>query len=68
MSIMPHFIFTQFGGALIGRYYMRKRFGEENWKKWPPVLYAGFACGMGLVSMLSIAFALISQSITLLPF
>ncbi len=68
LSIMPHFIFPEFAGALIGRYYMRKRFGEENWKRWPPVLYAGFACGMGLVSMLSIAFALVSQSISQLPF
>jgi len=68
LSIMPHFIFPEFAGALIGRYYMRKRFGEDNWKKWPPVLYAGFACGMGLVSMLSIAFALVSQSISQLPF
>ncbi len=68
LSLMPHFVFPEFAGALIGRYYMRKRFGEENWRRWPPVLYAGFACGMGLVSMLSIAFALVSQSITLLPF
>lgn len=68
LSMMPHFIVPEFAGALIGRYYLRKRFGEENWKRWPPVLYAGFSCGMGLVSMLSIAFALVSQSITLLPF
>jgi hypothetical protein len=68
LSTMPHYIFPEMFGALIGRYYMRKRFGEENWKLWPPVLYAGLACGMGLVSMLSIAFALVSQSITLLPF
>ncbi len=68
LSMMPHFIIPEFMGALIGRYYMQKRFGAENWKKWPPVLYAGFACGMGLVSMLAIAFALVSQSVTLLPF
>ncbi|MFO7946914.1 MAG: peptide transporter [Armatimonadota bacterium] len=65
---MPHFIFPELLGALVGRYYMRKRFGEQNWRDWPPVLYAGFSCGMGLVSMLSIAFALVSQSITLLPY
>ncbi|MFO7946913.1 MAG: peptide transporter [Armatimonadota bacterium] len=65
---MPHFIFPELIGAMVGRYYMKKRFGEQNWRDWPPVLYAGFSCGMGLVSMLSIAFALISQSITLLPY
>ena len=68
LGMLPHFIFPQFFGALIGRYYMRRRFGEENWRRWPPVLYAGFACGMGLVAMLAIAIALISQSITQMPF
>jgi len=68
LGIMPHFIVPEFMGALIGRYYMRKRFGEENWKQWPPVLYAGFSCGMGLIAMLAIAISLVSQSITQMPF
>jgi hypothetical protein len=32
------------------------------------VLYAGFTCGMGLVGMLAIAFTLVSQSISQMPF
>jgi hypothetical protein len=68
LGMLPHFIVPQFVGALLGRYYMRRRFGEENWRRWPPVLYAGFACGMGLVAMLSIAISLVSQSITQMPF
>jgi len=47
---------------------LQKRFGEENWRRWPPVLYAGFSCGMGLVAMLAIAISLVSQSITQMPF
>jgi hypothetical protein len=68
LGMLPHFIVPQFAGALLGRYYMRHRFGEENWRRWPPVLYAGFSCGMGLVAMLSIAISLVSQSITQMPF
>jgi hypothetical protein len=68
MGQIPHYLTLQFIGALIGRLYCRKRFGEENWKVWPPVLYAGFACGTGLVAMLAIAIVLIQQSITQMPF
>ncbi len=68
MGQIPHYLTLQFIGALIGRYYMRKRFGEENWRIWPPVLYAGFACGTGLIAMLAIAIVLIKQSVTQMPF
>jgi hypothetical protein len=68
MGTMPHFLTLQFIGALIGRFYFLKRFGRENWRVWPPVLYAGFACGTGLVSMLAIAIVLIQQSVTQMPF
>jgi len=68
LGMMPHFIVPEFIGALVGRYYLQKRFGEENWRRWPPVLYAGFSCGMGLVAMLAIAISLVSQSITQMPF
>ena len=68
LGMMPHCIVPDFIGALVGRYYLQKRFGEENWRRWPPVLYAGFSCGMGLVAMLAIAISLVSQSITQMPF
>lgn len=68
LGMLPHFIVLQLIGALIGRYYMRERFGEENWRRWPPVLYAGFSCGTGLIAMLAIAVVLVKQSITQMPF
>jgi len=68
VGMLPHFVILQFIGALIGRYYLLKRFGEENWRRWPPVLYAGFTCGMGLIAMLAIAIVLVKQSITQMPF
>lgn len=68
VGMLPHFIVLEFAGALVGRYYLRPRFGEENWRRWPPVLYAGFTCGMGLIAMLAIAIVLVMQSITQMPF
>jgi hypothetical protein len=63
MSTIP-----QFAGALLGRYYFRKRFGEVKWKQYAPVLAAGFGCGMGLSAMTGTAFALITKSVNFLPF
>lgn len=65
---IPHYTILEFAGAVIGRYYLAKRFGEANWRKWPPVLLAGVSCGMGLVGMLAIAIALLKSSITQMPF
>ncbi len=68
LGMIPHFIIPQFAGALLSHLYLQHRFGPDNWRRWTPVLYAGFACGMGLIGMLAIAFSLVSQSISQLPF
>lgn len=57
-----------FGGALLGRFYFRKRFGEVRWAQYAPVLAAGFGCGTGLTAMTGIALALITKSVNYLPF
>jgi len=64
----PHDVIPTFIGAWLGRKYFAKRFGLENWRMYTPVLLAGFACGTGLVSMASIALALIAKSVNYLPF
>jgi len=68
MGQIPHFLLPEIVGAVLGRYYFAKRFGEQEWRRYTPVLAAGFACGMGLIAMVSIAAALIFQSISQLPF
>jgi hypothetical protein len=68
IGALPHSTIPQFAGALLGRYYFSKRFGAENWRKYTPVLLAGFSCGMGLMGMSSIALALISKSVSYLPY
>jgi hypothetical protein len=50
-------------GALLGRYYMMKRFGVSRWQLYTPVLMAGFSCGMGLIGMLAIALGIIFKAV-----
>lgn len=55
-------------GAIIGRFYMIKRFGLKRWFMFNPVLAAGFACGVGLIGMGTVAVALVSKAVIVKPF
>ena len=55
-------------GALLGRYYFRRKFGEIKWKRYLPVVAAGFSCGMGLAGMTAVAISMIAQCTRKLPF
>lgn len=57
-----------FIGALLGRYYFARRFGEHRWRAYTPVLAAGYGCGFGLVSMICIALTLIAKSVSYMPY
>jgi hypothetical protein len=63
----PAAVFPEFIGAMLGRYYFQRKFGD-NWRKYAPVLLAGFSCGMGLIGMAAIGFKLLSSSISSLIF
>jgi hypothetical protein len=65
---LPAYAIPQMIGALLGRYYFEKRYGKENWKSYTPVLVAGYYCGMGLIGMAAVALALLSKSVSRLPF
>ncbi|MCD6407724.1 peptide transporter [bacterium] len=60
---LPHFAFPMFVGALLGRFYFSKKIGKDTWKRYTPIILAGYACGMGLIGMISIAVALIAKTI-----
>lgn len=60
-------LIAQLCGALLGRYYLRRKFGDM-WLKYAPVILAGFSCGMGLVAMLSVAFTILTKMISPLIF
>ena len=54
-------------GAMLGRYYFRRKFGDM-WLKFAPVLLAGFSCGMGLMAMLAVSFTIIKKMVNPLIF
>ena len=56
------------GGSYRGRFYMIKRFGMKRWYMFNPVLAAGFACGVGLIGMGTVAIALVSKAVIVKPF
>lgn len=58
---------TQFIGALLGRYYFERRYGE-NWKKYISVLTAGFFCGAGLIGMFCVGIVFLVGAVSNLPF
>jgi hypothetical protein len=55
-------------GALLGKYWLAPRYGEERWYRWVPVLCAGFACGMGLISMLAVGITIVQGTVVTKPF
>jgi len=68
LGTLPHFILPEIIGALAAKFYFHKRFGSKQWRLYATVLMAGFACGMGLVGMFAVSIAMISKSVTQLPF
>ena len=56
-------VFPQFLGAMLGRYYFRKRFGHVKWRAYAPILMAGYGCGVGLIGMTTVALKLISSAV-----
>ncbi|NQT86813.1 peptide transporter [bacterium] len=64
----PNAAIPQFVGACVGRYVIAKRVGPEKWKRYAPVLCAGYACGVGLVGMLAVGIAIITRAVSGLPF
>jgi hypothetical protein len=55
-------------GAWLGKRFFARRYGPDNWRKFAPVLLAGFSCGTGLVAMVSISLALIAKAVAKLPY
>lgn len=66
-GVMPHWVIPQFIGALIGRYYFQKRLGLR-WRQYIPVVSAGFACGMGLITTVGVGITFLSKASIPLPF
>ena len=68
LALWPHYTIVLLTGALLGKYYFAKRVGEKTWRRYTPVLAAGYYCGVGLIGMAAAAFALIGKAVTPLVF
>ena len=64
---LPHTIFPQFIGALIGQFYFKKRL-KLKWRQYIPVVAAGFSCGMGLITTVGVGVTFLSKAVIKLPF
>ena len=64
----PTGTYLLFAGAMLNRFYFFKKFGVDTWKRYAPVLLAGYGCGMGLIAMSSIAISLVMKSISSVVF
>jgi hypothetical protein len=68
MAKLPHDQFPMLLGAVLGRYVFAPRFGgQQKWKRYTPVLAAGFACGMGLIGMAAISLRLLKSAVSTKP-
>jgi len=64
----PGGILLELIGALVGRLYLERRFGNKMYKQYMMIILAGFGAGVGLVGMGSVAIALIVKSTTTLGY
>jgi hypothetical protein len=65
---LPHSMILEIVGAMLGRFYFQKKFGETNFLRIAPTIMAGYFTGVGLVAMATIALKLIQQAVSSLPF
>jgi hypothetical protein len=59
----PGAIFCTLLGALIGKFYFKRKY-KDMWLQYMVVVMAGFGCGMGLTSMVAMAFTVITRMLS----
>lgn len=65
---MPHGFIPIVIGALVGKFYFHKRFGQKRVLEVVPVISAGYGTGIGLVALLGVAINLIVSAVSASPF
>jgi hypothetical protein len=65
---LPHYMVLEIVGALLGRFYFKKRFGEKRFLQIAPTVLAGYFTGVGLTAMATIALRLIQSAVSAAPF
>jgi hypothetical protein len=64
---LPHQILPEIVGAMLGRFYFQKKFGKK-WRPYILVVAAGFYCGMGLITVLSVGLNFLARAVIKIPF
>lgn len=67
LGAAPGALLTHLAGACFARFHLQKRFGQQ-WLRYAPVVLAGYACGVGLVAMVSVAFTILTKMMSPLVF
>lgn len=65
---LPHFMFLEIVGAVLGRLVFQKKFGDKEFLRMAPTLLAGYFTGVGLIGMATIALRLIKSAVSSAPF
>ena len=65
---LPHFMVLEVVGAMLGRYYFQKKYGQKIFLRQAPTLMAGYVTGEGLIAMATIAMKLIKAAVSGDPF
>ncbi|MFW6153625.1 MAG: peptide transporter [Planctomycetota bacterium] len=64
----PHVMVLEICGALLARFYLRRKLGTENVLQAMPTILAGYFTGVGLIGMAMVAVDLIAKAISATPF
>ena len=65
---MPHgFVFLLIG-ALVGKFYFHKKFGQKRFLEIITVVMAGYGTGVGLIALIGVAINLIVNAVSASPF
>lgn len=65
---MPHGFVLEVVGAILGKYYFHKKFGQKRFLEIIPVLAAGYGTGVGLIALIGVAINLIVSAVSASPF
>ena len=65
---MPHGFVPLVVGAIIGKYYLQKKYGQKRVPEVMPVVAAGYGTGAGLIALIGVAANLIATAISSAPF
>jgi len=64
IGAMPHGFVLIVVGAIIGKFYFHKKFGQKRFLEITPVLAAGYGTGVGLIALIGVAVNLIVSAVS----